>query len=374
MDNKFDNIRPYNDAEASKAMKIIADSQYIEPIAGFLFPEIPNGADVLRDQLRHITGVEDFQVSIMSNAINSIVKKTTGGLSCSGLGNLKKADGTNGRFLFLSTHRDIVLDPAFLQILFHSHKFPMTEIAVGDNLMVNPVVEGMIRSNRMIKVVRSESPREVYMTSKILSEYIRIQVSGETSSIWLAHRQGRTKNGMDATEQGLLKMLDMSGSGDFVNDFEALHILPISISYEYEPCGTLKAMELWTREKTGTYKKQKGEDLNSMLKGITQYKGRVHVEFCKPVTADELAEADSYEKNDKFRRLAEIIDSRLLPAFKLWPSNYIALDILNGNKSHLGIDYNESQVSDFHKYSGLDELPNEEVKVILLKIYAAHLL
>lgn len=371
----FDAIRPYNDEEAVAALKRVAISSVVEPISHFLFP----GEDVqkFRDLLSSLDGVEDFQERVMAKAIESIVNQTTDGLTCTGLDNFYRENGEVRHSLLLSNHRDIVLDSAFIQLLLFWHKLPFSEIAVGDNLMVNPVVEDMIRSNRMIKVVRSENPREVYTTSKVLSEYIRGKIGKGEASIWLAHRNGRTKDGCDHTEQGLLKMLDMSGKGGFADNFEEISVMPVAVSYEYESCDLLKALELFHKRRDGHYKKQKNEDLNSMITGITMPKGRVHIEFCKHITREELEEAQQFDKNERFRRVAEIVDERIVSAFKLWPNNYIAASIVTG--SRIG-DFTVEEKGRFEAYlerltaSVPAEIDKNEIRKILLEIYSAPLL
>jgi hypothetical protein len=182
----------------------------------------------------------------------------------------------------------------------------MTEIAVGDNLITNEAIEYLIRSNRMIKVVRGISARELYLSSQLLSKYIRLNITEQRSSIWLAQRQGRTKNGYDVTEQGLLKMLDMSGTGDFQSNFEALNIIPMSISYEYEPCDILKARETVISRKQ-KYVKAEGEDFNSIMVGIMQQKGNVHLNIGKPLTSEEIAAAAKCDKNDRYQLIRHAV-------------------------------------------------------------------
>ena len=379
----FDDIRPYNDIETGLALKRVAASPLIEPMVDFLFPG--QNSNEFRALLSSVESVDDFQQKAMSKAIESIVKQTTAGLTCNGIEYFRSDNDSKGvgikKFLMLSNHRDIVLDSAFIQILFFRNSLPLSEIAVGDNLMINPFIEDLIRSNRMIKVIRSDNPREVYAASKVLSEYIREKITSNESSIWLAHRNGRTKDGFDVTEQGLIKMLDMSGRGDFVDDFEEISIMPVSVSYEYEPCDLLKAIEVWYTKEQGGYKKKGGEDLVSILTGLKQKKGNVHVNFCKPITREELEEADSYEKNDKFRKLAEIMDSRILPAFKLWPNNYVAADMLEKESGNSKIKdfssfYTPIESKTFNEYveKQIDKVPEgvdkDAVKKIFIGIYA----
>lgn len=372
MTDKFDDIRPYNDQETVAALHRLADKPVVTAIQNYLFPDMKPGE--FSGLLRSVKGVDDLQNMVMTKVISSIIDTSTLGLSCGGLENFILPGGIVGRFLLLSTHRDIVLDPAFIQYVLALNNLPCTEIAVGNNLMVNSTVEDMIRSNRMIKVVRSENPREVYFNSSRLSDYIRGQITGGRSSVWIAHRQGRTKDGMDQTGQGLLKMLDMSGKDSFTENFSQLNIMPVTVSYEYESCGAMKALEDITREKQGFYRKSEGEDLTSMIEGIRQFKGHVHIEFCKPVPREVYEKADTYPKNDKYRYLCEYMDGVMFPAFKLWPSNYAAADILEN-----GTRYSD-HYSPQDKESLLDHIEKESagmppgVKTRLLEIYSAHIL
>lgn len=250
----------------------------------------------------------------------------------------------------------------------------MTEIAVGDNLISNQTIEWLIRSNRMIKVVRGISARELYLSSQMLSKYIRLNITEQRSSIWLAQRQGRTKNGYDITEQGLLKMLDMSGTSDFQTNFEELNIIPMSISYEYEPCDILKAREMVISRKH-KYVKAEGEDFNSIVTGIMQQKGNIHLNIGKPLTSDEIAEAARCDKNDRYQLIRHAVDTRVIEGYKLWKNNYVAYDLANQSYkySHL---YEPADVEQFIAYmqKQLDtvepEVNREDLRRIFLDIYA----
>src|SRR5574344_221859 len=196
----------------------------------------------------------------MSKVVEWVLAHTARNFSYDGLSNIAPSK----KFLALSNHRDIILDPAITQLVLWRNGIPMTEIAVGDNLITSKTIEYMIRSNRMIKVVRGISARELYLSSQLLSKYIRLKITSGESSIWLAQRQGRTKNGLDITEQGLLKMLDMSGQADFKTNFQELNIIPASISYEYEPCDIAKARELLISRQQ-KYVKAPNEDFISII-------------------------------------------------------------------------------------------------------------
>lgn len=317
----YEDIRPYDDFQTSEALKRVASNPLVDKISEFLYPG--SDAALLRELLSSINGVDDFQNRVMYNAIGSIIVKTSDGLTFGGLEYFKNDDGSFNHYLLLSNHRDIVLDPAIIQYILKGNNLPLTEIAVGDNLISSPFVEDLMRSNRMIKVIRSGSVRELYAASKNLSEYMRMRLL-QGSSIWIANRNGRTKNGYDETSQGILKMFSMSGPAGFVDNFSELHIMPVAISYEIEPCGLEKALETCIKEKYGEYHKAAGEDLKSILTGIIQKKGRIHIEFCKPLTIDEINDAASYGKNDNLRRLCEIIDDRILNGYRLWPTNLAA--------------------------------------------------
>jgi hypothetical protein len=226
----------------------------------------------------------------------------------------------------------------------------------------------------MIKVVRGISARELYLSSQLLSKYIRLNITNQRSSIWLAQRQGRTKNGYDVTEQGLLKMLDMSGSSDFQKNFEELNIIPMSISYEYEPCDILKARELAISRKT-KYVKAEGEDLNSIIVGIMSQKGNVHLNIGKPLTSEEIAAAAQCDKNDRYQLIRHAVDHRVIEGYRLWKNNYVAYDILNHSFKYSDM-YNISDIESFvlymeHQLDSVEkEINREDLRRIFLEIYA----
>lgn len=322
----YDDIRPYNDQETAAALKRASTNRFLEQISAFLFPG--KDPDILRNTLNTIHSVDDFQTRVMYPAIRSILGKTTRGLSFDGL------DWFEGGkcYTMLSSHRDIVLDSAFIQYTFKDNGLPLSEIAVGDNLISNQFIEDLMRSNRMIKVVRSTNPREVYTTSKNLSSYIRMRLSdkNDPASVWISHRNGRTKDGCDQTEQGLLKMLSMSGGCDFAANMAELKLMPVSVSYEYETCAIKKAYETYLKKKLGAYIKRPGEDLDSIITGIVEKKGRVHISFCEPVSEEDLRQCSALDHNDRFRALASHIDRRIRDSYRIWPTNIAAAELVRG--------------------------------------------
>ena len=366
---KFDDIRPYNDSEVHPALERIVANPLLSNIAQYVFPEMDE--NLFKQLLLSCNTKEDFQVKVMSKVVAKILKGTAKELTFSGL----EYFAGGKKHLIVSNHRDIVLDSAIIQLILHQHGVETTEIAVGDNLITSSFIEDITRSNKMIKVIRSSNPREVYTTSKVLSEYIRYNVSNEKSSVWIAQRNGRTKDGIDVTEQGLLKMFDMSGSGDFVKDFAELSILPTSISYEFEPCDVQKAVEMYV-SKRQKYVKAEGEDLKSILTGIMQPKGNIHISFNAPVSLEEIQEASQLDKNEKFKAICTAMDKKIVSEYKLWGNNYIAYDMLNGSNEYAQM-YTAEQKAVFEGYMAkqlsavqLPDIDMDELKEIFLSIYA----
>ena len=366
--SEFESISPYSDAEASEALSKLAENPYVGVASQKFFPD--EAPDFLQNILKQIKTVDQFQEMVMSKFVRWVIDHTAHNFSYDGISNLN----THKTFLALSNHRDIILDPAITQLILHTNGLPMTEIAVGDNLISSKEIEYLIRSNRMIKVIRGVSARELYLSSQMLSKYIRLNITNERRSIWLAQRQGRTKDGYDTTEQGLLKMLDMSGEGDFQKNFEELNIIPMSISYEIEPCDILKAREI-VISRTQKYVKAPGEDFNSIMVGIMQPKGNIHLHIGKPLTSEEIAEAAMCDKNDRYQLIRNAVDARVIQGYKLWGNNYIAYDILKQTDKYAA-NYTAEQKAKFlgymeHQLGTVEpEINRDELKEVFLGIYA----
>ncbi len=366
--SEFESISPYTDAEASEALSKLAEYPLLARVSQQFFPE--ESPDFLKNLLKSIKTIDDFQILVMQKFVRWVLEHTARNFSYDGVSNINPEK----KFLALSNHRDIILDPAITQLVLYNNGIPMTEIAVGDNLITNKTIEYLIRSNRMIKVVRGISARELYLSSQLLSKYIRLNITEQRSSIWLAQRQGRTKNGYDVTEQGLLKMLDMSGTKDFQQNYEELNIIPMSISYEYEPCDILKARELVISRKH-KYVKAEGEDLNSIMVGIMSQKGNIHLNIGKPLTSEEIAEAALCDKNDRYQMIRHAVDLRVIEGYKLWKNNYIAYDIANHSFKYSNM-YDQADIEKFVAYMEhqLDtvepEINREDLRRIFLDIYA----
>ena len=368
-ESEFGEIRPYTDAEAVEALKRVSRHPMLPVISKYLFPDLP--AATLSHMLRGIGSIDQFQDEIMFGVVEAILAKTSKGFTCSGEEHLRGLEGQ--RFLAVSNHRDIVLDPALIQYEMKRSGLPYTEICVGSNLITGQLIEDLMRSNRMIKVIRGISARELYLSSNLLSRYIRQTITSGRHSIWLAQRQGRTKDGIDTTEQGLLKMLDMSGTKDFVQNFLELNIVPLSISYEYEPCDVYKAREILI-SRTQKYVKTENEDLQSIMIGIKQWKGNVHLNFGAPLTEDEIRKASFCDKNDRYQMIRHAVDVRVINGYKLWNTNYIAYDLANHSYKYAD-RYTPEEVEAFTAYTEhqLDQveptLNREDLRDIFLRIY-----
>ena len=367
----FEDIRPYTDAEAIEALARMSRHPMVPVVSKYLFPSLP--ASTMSHMLRGIGSIDQFQNEVMVGVIDGILARTSQGFTCNGIEHLK---GIRGRFLAVSNHRDIVIDPALIQYVMKQAELPFTEICVGSNLVTSQLLEDLLRSNRMIKVIRGIKARELYLSSQRLSQYIRERITSGGASIWIAQREGRTKNGLDTTEQGLLKMFDMSGTGTFEENFRELNIVPMSISYEYESCDARKAREVLLRRE-GPYVKKEDEDLHSILTGIRQPKGHIHLEIEAPLTPEEIHEASKCEKNDRYQSIRHLLDRRIIAGYKLWKTNYMAHDLLYDKHEFAEAGkYTEQDLAAFEKYIGHKlgklerRLDRAELRKIFLGIYA----
>ena len=325
----FDDIRPYTEAEIPAAMQRIASSDYFPLIAAYVYPDEP--VDVVRQRVASYTSVAEFQRQTMYRVNERIVENTITELTCHGL----EALDTHQPYLYISNHRDIMLDASLLQNCLVDRGFDTTEITFGANLMINATVTDIGRSNKMFRVERpGGNIKEFYRCSQHLSEYIRYAIESKRQSVWIAQRNGRTKDGDDRTDQGVIKMLCMSSPDDKIAALAELHIVPVAVSYEWETCDILKTLELYESLQR-PYIKKPGEDLNSILTGITQPKGRVHLEICTPIAREELAAMSSLTAYRYHKAVARLLDGRIRAAYRLFPNNYIAHDLRYGTSRYL---------------------------------------
>ncbi|MBO4263763.1 MAG: NAD(P)/FAD-dependent oxidoreductase [Bacteroidales bacterium] len=366
--NRFDDIRPYYDAEIPAAMHRMAHHPSLGKVMDYLFPD--GDVAAMQAQLETIRTVDEFQTKIMYPVLNRVFEKTCPEYACAGLEDLDPAQ----HYLFVSNHRDIMLDATLLTWSLYVHGFDTPEITFGANLMQDDFVVDVGRVNKMFRVERPGSDmRAFYHMSEHLSDYIRTTVGQKCQSVWIAQRNGRTKDGTDRTDQGIIKMFAMSGPADRVRAIADLHIVPVAISYEWEPCDLLKAVELYKRA-AGPYRKQPGEDLHSILTGVTQQKGRIRLQVCPPLREAELRAFGPLTANHFYKQVATLIDSRICAAYHLHPNNYIAHDLLSGNGTFRS-QYTDAQKERFEAYVAqqLQALPAEGKTAIyrlLLGIYA----
>ncbi|WP_372776207.1 1-acyl-sn-glycerol-3-phosphate acyltransferase [Mangrovibacterium sp.] len=369
----FDDIRPYEDQEVNHYINVLLNDDLFRQVLFFIFND-ENKVKEVSAMLAGVNSIKELQLKFMYPLIEDwIIKRTTSGITYSGLENLDKSQS----YLFISNHRDIILDSAILNYIVVNAGMNTTEVAIGNNLLIYDWIQHIVKLNRAFVVKRNLPVRELLTASKTLSQYIRKTVTKDNISVWIAQREGRTKDGCDQTQQALLKMLNLSNSGDFESGFRELKIVPLSISYEREPCGISKVEEIYKKERDG-YVKTQADDLKSMAYGLTRPKGRVHFAFGKPIDAQLERIAQAENPQECIQRLADQIDACIYKNYKLWPYNYLAADMLSESGKHNG------EISDGCKekfYELLDDLVKtigegdaECQKRLFMKMYAAPLL
>lgn len=363
--NEFDDIRPYSDSEISDAMQRIVSNPLFKHIVNFLYADLD--IEAVKTKFLTFNSVNSFQVNVMDSAIRNILKTTSSGLSYDGIEHLSRSKS----YLFLSNHRDILLDSAILQIILYANTLETSEITFGDNLMSSELIVDIGKSNKMFTLKRGGTPRELFINSMHTSKYIRYAINEKLQSVWIAQSNGRTKDGIDQTQQAVLKMFGMSGGHDFVQNFACLNIVPTVISYEYDPCDFLKTREIYLRRRQ-TYEKTLNEDLNSILTGIKQFKGKIHLTVTTPISEEELRKIEETPKNERIQNLAALIDKRIYENYKLWKTNYIAYDMLNGN--HFESNYTIPEKAAFAEYMNktLSKIEGDKAELasIFFAIYA----
>lgn len=364
----FSSIEPYTPAEVPSAIARLAHNPMFSRLVKTMNPNVD--ADAFAALMECITTCDELQYMVMRPLVYQIVQRSMSSFTYDGLENIS-ADKC---YLFVSNHRDITLDAGLLDVAMIANGIKTPEIGFGNNLMKNDFMIDLFRLNKMFTIIRDGSRREFYNNSVFLSNYIHHVLFEKRSSVWIAQRNGRTKNGDDRTDQGLLKMFSMAGTGDFEADFNKLNIVPVAISYEYEPCDLMKSVAEYTSS-TGIYEKTQHEDVVSIMMGISQQKGDVHLHFCKPITAEEVASCAALFKNERYTALADIIDNRIHQGYKLHKTNYIAADLVRGDAQYVD-NYTTQQLEDFMSYAEHSSLKGpslaarEKIMDFFLAIYA----
>lgn len=339
----YDDIRPFEPDELQDVYKRLLDNEQFRQVLAYLYPGVP--AEAIGAKMMQCKTNLEFQLAFCYGFLKNLMAKASKGWDM----DTTDVDVTK-RYTFVSNHRDIVLDSALLDVLLYDAGFKTTcEIAIGDNLLSLPWVKDLVRLNKSFIVQRSLAPREMLLASKKMAEYMHFVIKEKNDNIWIAQREGRAKDSNDRTQPSILKMMAMGGEGSPVERLIQLHIVPLTISYEYDPCDFLKAAEFQLKRDVEGWKKSAHDDVVSMQTGIMGYKGRVHY-HCAPCIDDFLKNLSSdIPKAKVFDVIAEHIDREIFRNYRLYPSNCIALDRLDGTKEHAD-KYTEQDVAVFDEY------------------------
>ena len=342
--SKFDAIRPFYDAEVNEAIVSSLNHPMMKALMNFSFPEVEDS--VWEEQLKKTHSIRDFQCNFIYNSVQRVLEKTSDGLTTSGFEKLEK----NTSYLFISNHRDILLDTSLLNAALFEHGLVMTASAIGDNLVTKSFIKILAKLNRNFLVQRGLTPREMLESSKLLSEYIGQLLLRENRSVWIAQREGRTKDGNDATNPGVLKMLGMgSDEQDLMDYFKKIKIVPVSISYEYDPTDALKMPQILAEANQEIYIKDKNEDFITLMRGVLGPKRRIHIHVGDVINKEmDTIKAEFDNSNKQIQALAQVIDDSILSTYRLWPTNYIAYDIVNQTNTYSHL-YSENEKSLFER-------------------------
>jgi 1-acyl-sn-glycerol-3-phosphate acyltransferase len=341
---KFDSIRPFYDAEVNEAIHSAVNHPMMKALMGFTFPDVDD--EVWKNQLKKTHSIRDFQCNFIYQSVQKVLAKSSEGLTTSGFEKLEK----NTSYLFISNHRDIILDTSLLNVALFDHGLVMTASAIGDNLVKKSFLKTLSKLNRNFLVLRGLPPRELLESSKLMSEYIAQLLLRENRSVWIAQREGRTKDGNDATHSGVLKMLAMGSDEAVLMDyFKKIKIVPVSISYEYDPTDALKMPQLIAEAKNEIYIKEKNEDFVTLLSGIIGQKKRIHIHIGDVLNKElDSIKAEFDNNNKQVQAVAQAIDDSILQSYMLWPTNYIAYDLLHKTDKYKNY-YTENEKSLFER-------------------------
>lgn len=328
--NQFESIRPYYDAEVNNAIRSIIDDPMLEAMMSFTFPNDPS--ENWKEQMLHTHSLRDFQINFIYPGVKKVLEKSSDGLSLSGFEKLEP----NTPYLFISNHRDIILDTSLLNSSLYENGLVLTTSAIGDNLVKKPFLHTLSKLNRNFLIKRGLKGRELLESSQLASAYIQNSLLHENRSVWTAQREGRTKDGKDATHKGVLKMITLADQrADSFQVLKEINVVPISISYEYDPTDVLKMPELLAKSRDEKYVKSENEDFLNLLRGIMGTKKRIHIEVNGLLTKeiDDISKSDA-NLSDKLSFLADVIDEKIWAGYKLWPSNYIAHDLIHEDSKY----------------------------------------
>lgn len=362
----YSELEPYGDHHVTPVLRELLGEATLMNLISSSMPAFTK--ERLSEICEKTQTIAQFQENIMIPAVDFLVSRTTEGVTASGLENLA-ADRCH---LFISNHRDIALDSTFIARILHSHRGQTMQMAIGDNLIMAPWLTHLFKLNKTVIVQRNLTPRALLSSSKRLSSYIHHTVKSGKDSFWIAQAEGRCKDGNDLTQSGLVKMLTLAGGKNWEDAMQALDPVPVSLSYEWDPCDMMKAHELVIREQYGSYEKKPGEDLDSIVQGLRGRKGRVHVAVGKPLSLkwDELMAVEG--RNARLSHLQKMLDDQIIGSYKLWPTHYIAEDLITGSdtlKDHYTVEEKAFFLGRLNKrLSGKEN--GEAIRQKLLESYA----
>lgn len=367
---QFDPIRPFEPDELPDVFDRLLQNEQFSSVLAYLYPDVPKEA--LAAKMHACKDNLDFQKTFCYGFLVQLLARLSKGCDI----DIASLD-TDSRYTFISNHRDIVLDSALLDKLLIDAGFNTTcEIAIGDNLLKLPWVKDLVRVNKSFIVERALSMREMLMASKRLSEYMHFVIAEKNDNVWIAQREGRAKDSNDRTQEAILKMMVMGGEGSIIDRLKQLHLVPLAISYEYDPCDYLKAAELQARRDNPSWQKGPMDDVTSMQTGIMGYKGYIHYQCADCIDSYlDTIPADT-PKTDLFRLIADHIDRQIFAGYRLYPNNYVALDLLHGDSAHAD-HYTAEDKAHFEAYlkGQLDKIEMEGkddayLREQMLKMYA----
>jgi 1-acyl-sn-glycerol-3-phosphate acyltransferase len=336
----YDDIRFFNDAEVVVALKSAVRHPMIKELFNYTFPQ--KTQEEINEIVLNCNSINDFQRDVISVTVNRVLDETSAGLTTTGFDQLDKDQS----YLYISNHRDIVLDTCLINLSLFQYDLIRTASAIGDNLVERPFVNALSKLTRNFIVKRGGTPRETLLSSKKLSQYIEHLLHKVNRSVWIAQRQGRTKDGNDRTEQGVLKMIGLAAGKRPVQDYlNSLKIVPVSISYEYDPTDILKVPELLAKEAQEEYIKSENEDFNSILRGALGQKKHIHIHAAAPL---HIQQENGTSTNQLMQQVVQTLDSTIHKNYKLWPTNYIAYDLLHNTKTHKSL-YTDKDLAQFER-------------------------
>lgn len=346
--SKFDSIRHYHDSEVQEALSSILNHPMFKSLIAFTFPDKTEAE--LKEIFTSINSIDDFQSKFIYHSLQRVLAISSEGVTTSGF---EKLD-SDGSYLYISNHRDILLDTSLLNVLLMEHGKKLTASAIGDNLVTKSFILALAKLNRNFLVRRGLSPRELLMSSKLMSEFIYHLLTDENRSVWIAQREGRTKDGNDATNPGVLKMIGMaSDEKDVMDYFKKLKIVPVSISYEYDPTDKLKMPQFLAQLNDEVYIKEKNEDFVNIMSGLLGQKKHIHIHVGDVIDSEvDVIKQQFDSSNKQVQALANLIDKEIILNYKLWPTNYIAYDIVYKTDT-FSDKYTENEKQVFLKRLGL---------------------